>query len=622
MRLLSAHITKFKSITDSTEFAINGDVTALVGKNESGKTAGLEALYRLNPLPSGHPTDFDELRDYPRRFRARDKATISKAEPVKVTFQLEQADIDAVTEQFGPDALTSDKLYVKRKYNNNSTWYEDSRTTNGLGAARHLVTKAGLDVSRYGVPTTVAQLVAALRADEGAEAAVQLAAELDERDLDAEIRNVLHRRLPKFQYFDEYNVLPGSVSIERLQKVAEDELDAEERTALSLLRLAGVESDEFTEDSYESRKAALEAAANELTDQLFEYWTQNPDLSVELDIEFKPKPTPQAPQYTEPWLHIRIKNGKHRVTLGMAGRSKGFIWFFSFLAAFSEYTGNPERRIILLDEPGLNLHAKAQADLLRYIDEQLAPHHQVIYSTHSLFMIQPTKLERCRTVEDINNDGTKISQDIWKARPETVFPLLGALGVDMTQTLVIGPHQLLVEGPSDVVYLTVMSDVIRRAGGTPLDPRWTITPVGGLDKVPAFVSLLGGSDLDVAVLMDVAAGGNQRIAQLASRGLLDDRRLIYLTEITGTGEADIEDLFDVGWYLKLLGAAKVGKFTKSMLNGGGRIIKQVEAAHGGRFDHYQPANHLMRSPGTLLDSIDESTRERFQHLFNRINGLL
>lgn len=102
----------------------------------------------------------------------------------------------------------------------------------------------------------------------------------------------------------------------------------------------------------------------------------------------------------------------------------------------------------------------------------------------------------------------------------------------MAQTLVIGPNQLLDEGPSDVVYLTVMSEVVREAGGTPLDPNWTITPVGGLDKVPSFVSLLGSSDLSIAVLMDVAGSGNQRIAQLVSRGLLDKGRLVYLTEFT------------------------------------------------------------------------------------------
>lgn len=79
----------------------------------------------------------------------------------------------------------------------------------------------------------------------------------------------------------------------------------------------------------------------------------------------------------------------------------------------------------------------------------------------------------------------------------------------------------------------------------------TITPVGGLDKVPAFV-------LSIAVLMDVAAGGNQRIAQLAARGLLDGGRLVYLTEITGTAEADIEDLFHVGMPIQQVGVVPAG----------------------------------------------------------------
>lgn len=57
--------------------------------------------------------------------------------------------------------------------------------------------------------------------------------------------------------------------------------------------------------------------------------------------------------------------------------------------------------------------------------------------------------------------------------------------------------------------------------------------------------------------MDVAGGGNQRIAQLASRGLLDERRLAYLTETNGTAEADIEDVLDVNWYVKLLAASLI-----------------------------------------------------------------
>ena len=161
---------------------------------------------------------------------------------------------------------------------------------------------------------------------------------------------------------------------------------------------------------------------------------------------------------------------------------------------------------------------------------------------------------------------------------------------------------------------------MRRTGGTPLDPRWKITPVGGIDKIPTFVALLGG-ELNVTVVMDVAAGGNQKITGLVRRGLLDKQHLVPLTDITGTAEADIEDLFDPQWYFRLLNASGVGTVNATQLTGG-RIVKQIETAFGHQYDHFQPASYLMRTPGTLLDDVDEPTRERFSELFRRLNALL
>ena len=99
-------------------------------------------------------------------------------------------------------------------------------------------------------------------------------------------------------------------------------------------------------------------------------------------------------------------------------------------------------------------------------------------------MIQPRHLDQCRTVEDLPKQGTTISNEIWAARPETVFPLLGALGVDMSQALIVGPDQLAVEGPADVAYLTVMSDLAREKGKAALDPSWTITPSAAWTRFP------------------------------------------------------------------------------------------------------------------------------------------
>lgn len=616
MRLVRVEVSRFKSVTGAAEFAVDDAVTALVGKNESGKTAVLQAMYRLNPLASGHATDFEELRDYPRRYRSRDRAKIAEARPIRMTFHLDAEDIGAIEVALGSGALRHETVTVVKAYAESHVRWAGT-LADERAVARHLVAKAGLDPERY-VKSDLASTIETLQADADAPAAPRLAEELSGVDVQQQMRSELAKRLPRFQYFDEYNILPGRVSVTRLQTIPEDELAPGERTALSLLRLAGVESEEFSEQEYEPRKAALEAAANQLTDELFDYWSQNQDLAVELDIEFQP--VPAQPGTSEAWLQIRVRNNRHRVTLNMAERSKGFVWFFSFLAAFSEYA-DEDRRIVLLDEPGMSLHARAQNDLLRYIEEQVAPYHQVVYSTHSLFMIDPQRLERCRTVEDLDNVGTMVSEEVWSARPETVFPLLGALGVDMSQTLIIGPDQLLLEGPSDMVYLNLMSQAVVAAGGRGLDPHWTLTPVGGLDKVPTFIALLGGSDLNVTVLLDVAAGGNQRIDNLVARGLLENRRLVPLTDITGGTEADIEDLFDPQWYLKLLAASGVGKVPRSKLTGG-RIVKQVEAALGSKYDHFAPAGHLLRSPGTFLDDIDADTRARFQGLFDRLNALL
>jgi hypothetical protein len=150
-----------------------------------------------------------------------------------------------------------------------------------------------------------------------------------------EIRECLASLLPKFLYFDEYSIMPGRVSIQKLQQTNPEQLEPGERTALPLLHLAGVEAAEFTGSEYEACKAALEAAANQLTDEVFEYWSQNKDLAVELDVDFK---SPASDRHgAPPFLDIRIRNDRHRVTLNFGERSQSFVWFFSFLAAFSEY---------------------------------------------------------------------------------------------------------------------------------------------------------------------------------------------------------------------------------------------------------------------------------------------
>ena len=324
--------------------------------------------------------------------------------------------------------------------------------------------------------------------------------------LSAEARAQIDAALPRFFYFDEYSTLPGRCELRPLLEKKQGATDDRENTVRALLRLSGVTGAEFLDNQFESRTAELEAAANEITHEVFNYWTQNQNLRVEFAIDTQTDSltqnqqvrTPQGQQATVPverhtlrhFLDIRLHDTRHLVTTNFERRSTGFQWFFSCVAAFSEFD---ERRdvIILLDEPGTGLHARAQSDLLRYVDERLAVGRQVLYSTHSPFMINPKHLERARLVEDNstmrNPDiGTRITDEVLQANKETIYPLQAALGYDLAQLLFTGPHQLIVEGSSDLIYLSALSDHLIGLKRTGLDSRWTIVPVGGADKVPTF----------------------------------------------------------------------------------------------------------------------------------------
>lgn len=203
-----------------------------------------------------------------------------------------------------------------------------------------------------------------------------------------------------------------------------------------MFELSGLQlSDIQSESNFEAFKAQLEATSNSITDEMFEYWSTNQNLEIRFEIEHAPN--------SVRYLNIRIYNSKHRVTLPLKNRSKGFLWFFSFLVWFSKIQGDKNSKyILLLDEPGLSLHASAQNDLLRFIDEKLAPDYQVIYTTHSPFMIDSLKLNEVRTVYDTQNPkvGSVVSDAVQEKDSDTLFPLQAALGYTIAQNLYVSPR--------------------------------------------------------------------------------------------------------------------------------------------------------------------------------------
>lgn len=653
MKLIKVHITEFQSIQDSTEFEID-DVTCLVGKNEAGKTALLKALYRLNPI-NEEDNEFDVTDDYPRStmIEYEDDVDTERREPAQVvqaTYTLEPDDITAVEESFGSECLKDENpaITLHKGYSNEVTF--SGLNVDNKAVLKHLVKAANLSqqlTNQLLVLETAKEMVTVLSGAEQTEGSQQLSPILEsisEQDVSRVIFDqILDDRIPKFLYFDEYYQFKGQDNIEALKdRINNNTLEESDYPLLGLIALAGLTLDQLTNPGRtEALIAKLEAAGNSLTQRLLPYWSQNQHLRMRFEIRpGQPEDPPGMESGTNIWG--RVENTKHYVTTSLGTRSRGFVWFFSFLAWYSEIRRNGEKIILLLDEPGLSLHAKAQADLLRYFEDQLKPHHQLIYTTHSPFMVDPKHFSRVRIVQDLsiepNSDslpedqkGTKVITEVLSAIPDSLFPLQGALGYEIYQTLFIGPNCLVVEGVSDLLYIQTISALLQRRGKEGLSTDWTITPVGGAGNVPTFVALIGAQEhLNVAVLIDYQKKDRQSIENLYKEKLLKQQQVLTYANFVEGKEADVEDMFDADFYLKLVnGEFETDLTVDHLTKGPPRILIRLEKyfknnplPNGAQFNHYRPARYFSDNIGSLGNKLSEQTFARFEQAFSTLNKLL
>lgn len=638
MKLISAELRRYRSIEDGSEFAVESDVTCLVGKNESGKTAVLQGLYKSYPVDKAK---FDEGLDYPSRLTRERKGT-GRLRVTDLTYELDDAEFEAVESLFGPGVLTNRVIRITTgyRYGGTSTWVVNLDES---AAVKHL--RNGLDL-----PQVTQQLVdqAASVPDlikilEDMEAPTSDVTEVVSRvsswrkqDFELAIIDSLTPHRPKFVYFGDYDSMPGKVSIPYLIEArAAGTLTRGEEAVLALLSMAGVDLEDFQEpESHEHLIRDLENASNSISSEVFEYWTQNKNLSVRLDIIGTPEAGATTPFDQAPLLQIRVVNQRHNVSVPFDERSRGFVWFFSFLAYFTHLEEDSKQQLILLlDEPGLNLHATAQADLLRFIDERLSPGHQVLFSTHSPFMINAHKFGRVRTVVDDEKKGTIVSADVLRADPETAFPLHATLGIELSQTLFVGPNVLLVEGPGDLLYLEVLSEALKAQNRQGLNDKLVITPAGGIAKLPAFIGLLGSNKLNTIALVDSSSSDASSVRRLREAGRLGSGGIVEIGTVLGKADADIEDLFEPGLYVELINDAYQGllvgkKLTVKELPDDPRLVRRVERAfearglNNGRINHFSPAAALSRKQGHYLPKINDKTLVRAEKLFSVVNDLV
>ncbi len=649
MKLSSFQVTSFRSIRDSGECEID-DVTCLVGKNEAGKTALLKALYRLNPLI---PEDqkFDEVEDYPRSeladYQEKIEGGQSHTTVIRATFSLSDADLTETTQLFGKDIIAENAVTLSMGYGNRRNF---AMQVDEAKALKHYLAKIAVteELRRMlQAADTSAAMADLIESQEQTPELKQIAAilrEIADKGMPFYIYNtLLQPKLPKFLYFDEYYQMRGHVNIEALiKRQTNNKLQQSDHPMIGLIELARLKLEDLLNPSRAAElRSRLEGAGNSLTSKALNYWSQNKHIEMRFDVQPARAEDPEDMR-TGTNLWALVYDTRHRVTTELGSRSRGFVWFFSFLAWYSKIKREHGPIILLLDEPGLFLHGKAQEDLLRYFETELKPSHQLLYSTHSPFMVDPKRFDRVRIVEDrgIDSDdpqkqkeGTRVTTDAFTASSDSLFPLQNALGYEIYQTLFVGPNCLLVEGVSDLLYLESISDILRGLGKEGLRKEWTIIPVGGGGKIATFAALMRSQKgLKIGVLVDISSKDQQQVEDLYKQKLLNKANVHTFGEFTGQKEADIEDMFGEDFYLGLVNAEFKTALNKEIKAADlpktdERLLYRVEAAFQKRtskaaFSHYRPARYFAHNSADLASNLPVECLERFEKAFVVLNDLL
>lgn len=603
MKLVRYQVSNFRSVKDSG-WIDAGEVTALIGVNESGKTNLLLPLWKFNPARDG---EIQPTSDYPKRLFGEIRANPTNYKFITAEFETgefafklslatgtakEQLDVVRVSRYYDgryviyfPNYLEKSVVAASEVLNTirsaielvDPLKQEESLKAEVLDKVNGMQTNnAHADWSAANLSLAI-ETVKALLPDAPAKTStlvprLRQAVELLEcwlskisspapQDKDG-ILGLVIKALPTFVYYSNYGNLDSEIYLPHVvANLQRTDLGSKEaaksrtlRILFSFVRLSPQEILELGRDFKEpnnreptveeiaaiaekkrERSILLQSAGATLTEQFKSWWKQgNYRFRFEADGNH---------------FRIWVSDSQRAEEVELETRSTGLQWFLSFFLVFLvESQGDHEDAILLLDEPGLSLHPLAQRDLSAFFDG-LSPKNQILYTTHSPFLVDADRLDRVRKVYVAQDGTTKASPDLRfagadKAQAGAAYAVYSALNLNVAESLLLGCTPIVVEGPSDQHYLTLIKALLIGAGKISPSRELVFPPGGGTKTLRITASILTGRDDKLPVVLLDGDTAGARMAKELSTSLYDSERAkVLLTDpYVGFLGSEVEDL--------------------------------------------------------------------------------
>lgn len=573
MKIKKFRIWNYRSIIDSGDCYPTDSVTILAGKNESGKSSVLQAL-----------EDFDIDRSI------REKAVpIGGNEKPKISiwFLINREDIQAVLETIAfpteaalpeevelcickeyPDIYSLDCHVLRsigidsspQDYRNEivSLYQRIQTTTITAVASRIGIPIPDIDASdKSGALTTIKTYQAQIAPHLGnwsttdqqelkyvLKKLINLLgnATSNPRTWEDAFFNELGSLIPNFILFSSFDdVFPNEIPLSSLADSAWIK-DLQEMSDISVDTILGADQ--------RAKKSHKNQLNINLNNDFGRFWTQDLSrLSIDWDSEKLYFWIEENGNYYEPEI-----------------RSQGRRWHLAFYIRVTARAREDVKNVILIDEPGLYLHANAQRDVLKNLDDA-SSETQVIFSTHSPYLIEADRLDRVRLIRKLDGKGTVIENKIHAVSDkETLTPILTAIGLELNQGIVAAErtNNVIVEGPSDYFYLTAFKELLGKKDVNFISG-------GGAGNMPKVGTILQGWGCDVIYLYDNDKSYKEARKYISSAWVTITSELLTKIPVDGS----IEDIFTKGDFANYVLGVKeqdIGASNSTFMNGKDKVL--------------------------------------------------
>lgn len=616
MILHSFRVKEFRSVQDSGWIDAE-QITALIGTNESGKTNILLPLWKLNPADEGKIDLKDDL--------PRDKYHLYRDASVKPVFisakyVLSSDEKMELSKISGHSSDEFSEVVVSKDFDNNLFWEfpnENSDASHLIASASSVLAECRqtIEASKSAVSKpederkkkalaiieTSCDLLkkyddvsVALKAvqnkleefDEDVKTSIACASILDAAQKiqllinestkptlsnSKQVTDFLKSKMPRYVYYSNYGNLDSQIYLPQvLDNIGKQNLGVKEaakaRTLKTLFKFVDLDPKEITDlgaettgnltpeqitaisDKKKEREILLASASSSFTKSFNEWWKQgNYTFEFQADGNF---------------FRIWVSDSVRPERIELEARSTGLQWFFSFYLVFLvESELHHQNAILLLDEPGVTLHPLAQKDLFLFF-ENLSKCNQILYTTHSPFMVDSNHLERVRSVYIDTNGKTVASPDLraaermkGKNQPQSIYPAHAALGLSVSDTLLINCRPVLVEGESDQVYLSALKSLLISKGKIAPLKEIVFIPTGGTKGVKATAAILSGtSEEKPPIILDGDKPGMKTAMELKSDFYATSQdKVICVSDYTTVENGETEDLFPKDKLARIIG---------------------------------------------------------------------